>query len=84
MDGRAASQTITDKILYLMDAGIQLSVLSAITGRKDRRFFHQQLIAWGPAAFRFDFRHWFANRFGRGVLYKIITPLVSIVLSLLI
>ncbi|WP_234409767.1 glycosyltransferase [Polynucleobacter acidiphobus] len=84
MDGRAASQTITDKIPYLMDAGIQLSVLSAITGSKDRRFFHQQLIAWGPAAFRFDFRHWFANRFGRGVLYKIITPLISIVLSPLI
>ena len=84
MDGRAASQTITDKIPYLMDAGIQLYVLSAITGSKDRRFFHQQLIAWGPAAFRFDFRHWFANRFGRGVFYKIITPLVSIVLSPLI
>jgi hypothetical protein len=84
MDGRAASQTITDKIPYLMDAGIQLSALSAITGSKDRRFFHQQLIAWGPAAFRFDFRHWFANRFGRGLLYKIITPLVSIVLSPLI
>ena len=84
MDGRAASQTITDKIPYLMDAGIQLSVLSAITGSKDRRFFHQQLIAWGPAAFRFDFRHWFANRFGRGLFYKIITPLVSIVLSPLI
>ena len=84
MDGRAASQTITDKIPYLIDAGIQLSVLSAITGSKDRRFFHQQLIAWGPAAFRFDFRHWFANRFGRGLLYKIITPLVSILLSPLI
>ncbi len=84
MDGRAASQTITDKIPYLMDAGIQLSVISAITGSKDRRFFHQQLIAWGPAAFRFDFRHWFANRFGRGLLYKIITPLVSILLSPLI
>ncbi len=84
MDGRAASQTITDKIPYLMNAGIQLSVLSAITGSKDHRFFHQQLIAWGPAAFRFDFRHWFANRFGRGVLYKIITPLISILLSPLI
>ncbi len=84
MDGRAASQTITDKVPYLMNAGIQLFVLSATTGSKDRRFFHQQLIAWGPAAFRFDFRHWFANRFGRRLLYKIITPLVSIVLSPLI
>lgn len=84
MDGRAASQTITDKIPYLMGAGIELTVLSAITGIKDHRFSHQQLIAWGPSAFRFDFRHWFANRFGRGVAYKIITPLVSILLSPLI
>lgn len=84
MDGRAASQTITDKIPYLLNAGIELSVISAITGIKDHRFSHQQLIAWGPSAFRFDFRHWFANRFGRGLAYKIITPLVSILLSPLI
>ena len=58
MDGRAASQTITDKVPYLIDAGIRLHVLSAITGIKDTRFPHQQLIAWGPSAFRFDFRHW--------------------------
>ena len=32
MDGRAASQTITDKIPHLLGAGIQLHVLSAITG----------------------------------------------------
>lgn len=81
MDGRAASQTITDKIPYLLDAGVQLHVLSAITGSKDTRFPHEQLIAWGPAAFRFDFRHWFANRFGRGIAYKIVTPLISVILS---
>ena len=80
MDGRAASQTITDKIPHLLGAGIQLHVLSAITGIKDTRFPHQQLIAWGPAAFRFDFRHWFANRFGRGFAYKIFTPLISAIL----
>ena len=37
MDGRAASQTITDKIPYLIDAGIKLHVLSAVTGKKDNR-----------------------------------------------
>ena len=81
MDGRAASLTVTDKIPYLLKEGIQLHVLSAITGSKDTRFPHQQLIAWGPAAFRFDFRHWFANRFGRNIAYKIITPLVSAILA---
>lgn len=80
MDGRAASQTITDKIPYLIDAQFSLYVLSAITGSRDDRFFHQQLISWGPSAFRFDFRHWIALRFGRGSFYKIITSIVSILL----
>lgn len=84
MDGRAASQTITDKIPYLMEAGIKLHVLSAVTGKKDNRFIHQQILGWGPSSLRFDFRHWFANRFSRGFFYKIFTILISIVLSPLI
>ena len=62
MDGRAASQTITDKIPYFLDAGIEPTVLSSITGIQDERFLHRQFLAWGPAAFRFDFRHWIANQ----------------------
>ena len=84
MDGRAASQTITDKIPYLLDAGIKPTVFSAITGIRDQRFRHDQFLAWGPAAFRFDFRHWFANQYGRGFLYKVATGLVSILLAPLI
>ena len=84
MDGRAASQTITDKIPYLLDAGINPSVFSAITGIKDQRFPHHQFLAWGPAAFRFDFRHWIANQYGRGALYKILTRTISILLAPLI
>lgn len=81
MDGRAASQTITDKIPYLLDAGVQPIVFSAITGIKDQRFPHRQFLAWGPAAFRFDFRHWIANQHGRGFIYKLLTRTVSIVLA---
>jgi hypothetical protein len=81
MDGRAASQTITDKIPYFLEAGIELTVFSSITGIKDTRFVHRQFLAWGPAAFRFDFRHWFANQFGRGLLYKFVTTCVSILLA---
>ena len=84
MDGRAASQTITDKIPYLLDAGIKPIVFSAITGIKDQRFPHRQFLAWGPAAFRFDFRHWIANQYGRGALYKFLTRAVSILLAPLI
>ena len=62
MDGRAASLTITDKIPYLLEAGIEPIVFSAITGIKDQRFPHYQFLAWGPSGFRFDFRrHGFTN-----------------------
>jgi hypothetical protein len=81
MDGRAASQTITDKIPYFLEAGVELTVFSSITGIKDTRFVHRQFLAWGPAAFRFDFRHWFANKYGRGLAYKVVTTAVSIVLA---
>ena len=81
MDGRASSLTITDKIPYLLEAGIKPYVFSAITGIKDTRFPHKQFLAWGPAAFRFDFRHWIANQYGRGLFYKISTGLVSLLLA---
>ena len=57
MDGRASSLTVTDKIPYLLEEGIQPIVLSAVTGERDHRFPHYQLLPWGPAALRFDFRH---------------------------
>ena len=81
MDGRAASLTITDKIPYLLEAGVEPIVFSAITGLKDQRFPHYQFIAWGPSGFRFDFRHWVANKYGRGLIYKLTTRTVSILLS---
>jgi glycosyltransferase involved in cell wall biosynthesis len=84
MDGRAASLTITDKIPYFLEAGVEPIVFSAITGIKDQRFPHYQFIAWGPSGFRFDFRHWVANKYGRGFIYKVTTRTVSILLAPLI
>lgn len=80
MDGRAASQTITDKIPYLMESGLELIVLSSVTGTKDTRFLHYQLLPWGPSGLRFDFRHWFAKKYGRGYLYKFATAFLSLFL----
>lgn len=77
MDGRAASLTVTDKIPYLLAAGIQPIVLSAVTGEQDRRFPHYQLLPWGPSGLRFDFRHWMMVQVGRGWLYRLTTFLVS-------
>ncbi len=80
MDGRASSLTVTDKIPYFLQQGIQPIVLSAVTGEKDERFPHYQLLPWGPAGLRFDFRHWVATQYGRGWVYKLLTPLVSLCL----
>ena len=80
MDGRAASLTVTDKIPYLLEAGIEPIVLSAITGDKDTRFPHFQMMPWGPSGFRFDFRHFIARKYGRGLIYRTLTPFVSILL----
>ncbi len=81
MDGRAASLTITDKMPYLLEAGVEPIVFSAITGIKDKRFPHYQYLAWGPSGFRFDFRHWVANKYGRGWIYKLSTRTVSLLLA---
>lgn len=83
-DGRAASLTVTDKIPFLIKAGIEPIVISAATGDKDTRFPHYQLLPWGPAGLRFDFRHIMQRRFGRGPVYRLSTLLVSILLAPLI
>jgi hypothetical protein len=45
MDGRAASQTITNEILYFNEKGIGLVVLSTPTGFKDSRFPDYQIMS---------------------------------------
>ncbi len=81
MDGRAASQTITDKMPYLLAAGLELTVFSAVTGSADQRFTHRQFFPWGPAGLRFDFRHWLAMGCGRGFIYKVLTISLSVLLA---
>ena len=81
MDGRAASQTITDKLPYLINSGIDISVISAVSGNKATQFLHMQLLPWGPAGLRFDLRHLVARKFGRGFLYRIIGLLAGVVLA---
>jgi hypothetical protein len=78
MDGRAASQTITDKIPYLLESGRQLQVLSAVTGTLDPVLPHRQLLPWGPSGFRFDFRHWLRLRIGKGPIYRLLVLAVTL------
>jgi len=57
LDGRAASQTITDRIPLLMARGITPVVLSAPTGTKDTKFPHAQVLSPAPSGIIFELRH---------------------------
>ena len=80
MDGRAASQTITDKIPHLLNLGIEPIVLSAITGKKDKVVEHHQVLPAGPVALRFDLRHYLKQRISSRYIYRIAMTVISLVL----
>jgi hypothetical protein len=80
MDGRASSQTITDKVPFLRAKGFELTVLSAVTGLKDADIDHLQLLPWGPSGLRFDLRHLLRLRIGQGALYRVLMFAASLLL----
>lgn len=80
MDGRAASQTITDKLSHLQNAGIEIVVLSGVSGRHDDQIEHHLLWPLGPAGIRFELRHVLRKRWGSGVMYRLFMMLASLVL----
>lgn len=80
MDGRAASQTITDKMPFLFKSGWDLHIFSAVTGVLDNQYPHHQLLPWGPSGLRFDLRHYVRNRWGRNVITSLALSLSSIAL----
>jgi hypothetical protein len=83
MDGRAASQTVTDKIPYLQSAGFDLTVVSAITGDRSDRYKHIQVLPLTPVALRFDLRHHFQKTFARGSWrYRLASLTSTLVLGL--
>ena len=75
MDGRAASQTITDKLPHLTRAGIEPVVLSGVSGNRDVFYEHYPLWPAGPAGIRFELRHVLRKRFGKrgnGLVYRLV------------
>ena len=80
MDGRAASQTITDKIPHLLNLGIEPIVVSAITGKKDTVIEHHQVLPAGPVALRFDLRHYLKQRIASRFIYRIAMTLITLLL----
>lgn len=81
MDGRAASQTITDKIPHLMARGIEPVVLSGVLGEKSYPFPHYRLLPLGPAALRFDLRFVLRKWLGKGVRYQVGTAILSLLFA---
>jgi len=80
MDGRAASQTITDKLPHLRQAGIEVVVLSGVSGTQDRVVEHHQLWPAGPAGLRFELRHVLRRRFQNRLVYRSLMTLASVAL----
>jgi glycosyltransferase involved in cell wall biosynthesis len=80
MDGRAASQTMTDKIPHLLNLGVEPVVISAITGKKDKVVEHHQVLPAGPVALRFDLRHYLKQRISSQFTYRIAMTVISLLL----
>lgn len=84
MDGRASSQTITDKLPHLGGMGIEPVIVSSVLGRQDSNFEHHQVWPIGGAGLRFDLRHVIRSYIGIGWAYKLAIMLLTILLSPLI
>src|SRR5574340_1732156 len=80
MDGRASSQTITDKIPHFLRLGIRPIIVSAFMGNRDRVLEHHQVLPALPVALRFDLRHYLRQRISSRILYRIAMTLISLVL----
>lgn len=80
MDGRAASQTITDRLPHLMGRGVRPVVLSAPTGIKDSRFPHYRVISPAPSGIRFELRHILKNTVRNGLLRSLLKAVTAILL----
>jgi glycosyltransferase involved in cell wall biosynthesis len=78
MDGRAASQTITDKLPHLEAAGVELVVLSGVSGRQDTRYEHYRLWPMGPAGIRFELRHVLRKHIASVLTYRFVMVLLSL------
>src|SRR5689334_11082693 len=80
MDGRAASQTITDKIPFLLQHGIVPIVVSAQTGAKDAVVEHYQVPAIAPSGLKFDLRHILKKHIRNRFCYRLVKDLANILI----
>lgn len=84
MDGRASSQTITDKLPYLRQLGVEPVVVSSVLGAQDAVFEHHAVWPLGGAGLRFDLRHVLRRYLKIRWLYQLLVLFATVVLSPLI
>ena len=78
MDGRAASHTVTDKLKHLQAAGIEVVVLSGVSGSLDAKIEHHQLWPWSAAGFRFELRHVLQKKWEKDFRYRLALFMLTI------
>ena len=84
MDGRAASQTITDKIPFFISKGFKIQVISSVSGFRSKKLYHRQILPWSASGIKFDSRYLFRRFLGTKFLYKLTLLLFSLILLPLI
>ena len=77
VDGGAASQTITDRLAYFKNRGVDFVVLSAPTGIKDTQFPHYQIISPAPSGIRFEMRFIIKHKVRNKTAQNILTVFLS-------
>lgn len=77
-DGKAASQTITDRIPLFMREGILPMVISSPLGNKDDRFPHVRIYSCMPSGLQYELRYLLKERERYGVHWRILKSAISI------
>jgi len=80
IDGKAASQTITDRIPLLLKKGIVPTVLSGPTGKKDNRFPHLQVFSCMPSGLQYELRFLLKKKNMPKWLSSLFKALITIIL----
>jgi len=78
-DGVAASQTITDRLPYFTNRGVEFVILSAPTGIKDTRFHHYQIISPAPSGLRYEMRFIIKNKVKNKTLRSILKAISAVI-----
>ncbi len=79
VDGKAASQTITDRLPLLLEEGITPLVLSGPTGEKDNHVFHRRIFSCMPSGLQYELRFLLKKRKMPGWLREILKAMVTVV-----